>query len=134
MMLILSSCSTLKKGYEHLTYKSLRIENFSKKYKAKLFRDDFKEDMLLLRYALDKGHGGKHTIRKGFFRRVDRELRNLKYTKNSNSLCKQIGKILSSMPDQHLKAKYNGKDCFYRNTKRPELEKTETIQEGLGKG
>ena len=109
---IMSACSTTNRNFKNLTYKSIKLPDGNIEFKKSINEDEFKEDILLLRYALDKAYGAKGTVSDGIFDKVDKALTNLAFESKPMDLCKKIGEALSEFPDHHLKAKYRGTFCY----------------------
>lgn len=128
----MTACST--NTFKNLSYNSLRIEDFSKKYKSEVNPVEFQEDILFLRYALERAYGGKGTIDESIFKSVDKKLQNLELISNSKELCQKIGKVLSDFPDHHLKAKYKGTFCYRPNIKLVDVGKNKNDTQKPWKG
>jgi hypothetical protein len=116
--IFISACSTPQKAFKGLTFKSIKLKSEKIKFKETLTKKEFQEDILLLRYALEKAYGGKGTIRDDIFNQVDGELKDLTFISTPTEVCKRIGKVMSVFPDHHLKAKYRGKYCYNRKIKK----------------
>ena len=118
LAIVMSSCSTSKKDFKGLTYKSIKLPSGKIEFKKSINEKEFKEDILLLRYALDKAYGAKGTISDEIFEKVDSELSDLTFISTPLEMCKKIGEVMSVFPDYHLKAKYRGPFCYQKEIKK----------------
>lgn len=108
------SCSTFQKDFEGLSYKSLQIPNEKIEYKESLNEKEFQEEVLLVRYALEKAYGAKGTIANEIFVSVDKDLKQLPYIDNRKEFCQKLGETLSQFPDFHLQVRLDGELCYKR--------------------
>ena len=132
--IIMSSCSTTQKDFQGLTYKSIKLSSGEIQFKEILNEKEFKEDILHLRYALDKAYGAKGTISDDIFDKVDRAFNDLTFIANPMDLCKKIGEVMSEFPDHHLKAKYRGTFCYKKQSKKVNVGKNLNDTEKPWKG
>ena len=112
----MASCSTTQKNFKGLTYKSIKLPIEEIQLKESLNKEEFKEDILHLRYALDRAYGAKGTISDDIFDKVDSALKDLNFIEKPMDMCKKLGTVMNDFPDQHLKAKYRGTFCYKKQS------------------
>jgi hypothetical protein len=112
------SCSSIKSDFNNLSYKSLILSERDSNFKELLSEEEFREDILLLRYSLERAYGARGTISDEIFEIVDRELSGLTFISKPIDICKKIGEVISKFPDSHLKAKYRGTFCYKKQSQK----------------
>lgn len=117
----MASCSSTQKDFKSLSHQSMKLPSGDIQFKESISEEEFKEDILLLRYALDKGYGAKGSVSDEIFDRVDLGLKNLAFIPKPIELCRKIGEAMSEFPDHHLKAKYRGTFCYKKNSEKVDV-------------
>ena len=100
----------------HIDHRSLLVRDGG--LKEKLSPDEFKQEVDLVRYALDRAYGAKGIIAESIFAEADKKLQEISFVASPTKLCKDLGEVLSLFPDQHLKVKYRGESCYKRTIMR----------------
>jgi Peptidase family S41 len=113
LMFVLASCQSMPT--RSWTPQDLLVsENESLRAPTQLSRKMIKEDVSFLVYALESGYGGRKFVPQETFTSAMDDLRKISEQMNSEQLKDRIDAILLRIPDNHLRAKLNGKSSTLR--------------------